>query len=157
MTLPDQTALPNLTVSRILMAEDNDMDVFLVRAAFEQGRLAVHLDVTENGVDALAFLRGEGAYKGALRPDLVMLDINMPRMDGLSTLKAIREDPALRTLPVVMLTTSDAESDVLRSYENFANAYIVKPISMDSFFSVVRTFEQFWFSVVRLPRPERAE
>ncbi|MGY2896113.1 response regulator [Deinococcus sp. UYEF24] len=157
MTLPDQTTLPNLKVIRILMAEDNDMDVFLVRAAFEQGRLAVHLDVTENGVDALAFLRGEGQYAGSLRPDLVMLDINMPRMDGLSTLKAIREDPALRTLPVVMLTTSDAESDVLRSYENFANAYIVKPISMDSFFSVVRTFEQFWFSVVRLPRPERAE
>ena len=157
MTLPDQTLLPTLKVIRILMAEDNDMDVFLVRAAFEQGRLAVHLDVTENGVDALAFLRGEGQYKGAQRPDLVMLDINMPRMDGLSTLKAIREDPALRTLPVVMLTTSDAESDVLRSYENFANAYIVKPISMDSFFSVVRTFEQFWFSVVRLPRPERSE
>jgi chemotaxis family two-component system response regulator Rcp1 len=156
MTLPDQP-LPNLKAIRILMAEDNDMDVFLVRAAFEQGRLAVHLDVTENGVDALAFLRGEGPYAGAQRPDLVMLDINMPRMDGLSTLKAIREDPALRTIPVVMLTTSDAESDVLRSYENFANAYIVKPISMDSFFSVVRTFEQFWFSVVRLPRPERAE
>ena len=156
MTLPDQP-LPNLKVIRILMAEDNDMDVFLVRAAFEQGQLAVHLDVTENGVDALAFLRGEGPYAGAQRPDLVMLDINMPRMDGLSTLKAIREDPALRTIPVVMLTTSDAESDVLRSYENFANAYIVKPISMDSFFSVVRTFEQFWFSVVRLPRPERAE
>ena len=154
MTLPDQTTLPNLKVIRILMAEDNDMDVFLVRAAFEQGRLAVHLDVTENGVDALAFLRGEGQYAGAQRPDLVMLDINMPRMDGLSTLKAIREDPALRTLPVVMLTTSDAESDVLRSYENFANAYIVKPISIDSFFSVVRTFEQFWFSVVRLPRPQ---
>ncbi|WP_407569819.1 response regulator [Deinococcus altitudinis] len=157
MTLPDQTLPPNLKAIRILMAEDNDMDVFLVRAAFEQGRLAVHLDVTENGVDALAFLRGEGRYAGAERPDLVMLDINMPRMDGLSTLKAIRADPALRTLPVVMLTTSDAESDVLRSYENFANAYIVKPISMDSFFSVVRTFEQFWFSVVRLPRPERAE
>ena len=157
MTLPDQTLLPSLKVIRILMAEDNDMDVYLVRAAFEQGRLAVHLDVTENGVDALAFLRGEGPYVGAQRPDLVMLDINMPRMDGLSTLKAIREDPALRTLPVVMLTTSDAESDVLRSYENFANAYIVKPISMDSFFSVVRTFEQFWFSVVRLPRPERVE
>ncbi|WP_407540595.1 response regulator [Deinococcus radiomollis] len=157
MTIADQNTLPNLKVIRILMAEDNDMDVYLVRAAFEQGRLAVHLDVTENGVDALAFLRGEGQYAGALRPDLVMLDINMPRMDGLSALKAIREDPALRTLPVVMLTTSDAESDVLRSYENFANAYIVKPISMDSFFSVVRTFEQFWFSVVRLPRPERAE
>ncbi len=151
MTHPDQ---PNIPI-RILMAEDNDMDVFLVRAAFEQGRLAVHLDVTENGVDALAFLRREGAYAGAQRPDLVMLDINMPRMDGLSTLRAIREDPDLRTIPVVMLTTSDAETDVLRSYENFANAYIVKPISMDNFFSVVRTFEDFWFSVVRLPRPDR--
>lgn len=157
MTPPDLTAPSNLKVIRILMAEDNDMDVFLVRAAFEQGRLAVHLDVTENGVDALAFLRGEGPYVEAQRPDLVMLDINMPRMDGLSTLKAIREDPALRMLPVIMLTTSDAESDVLRRNENFANAYIVKPISMDSFFSVVRTFEQFWFSVVRLPRPERVE
>ncbi len=148
---------PNLKSIRILMAEDNEMDVFLVRAAFEQGRLAVHLDVAENGVEALAFLRREGPYADAERPDLVMLDINMPRMDGLSTLKAIRDDPALRTLPVVMLTTSNAETDVLRSYESFANAYIVKPISMDSFFSVVKTFEDFWFSVVRLPRPERAE
>lgn len=147
----------NLKSIRILMAEDNEMDVFLVRAAFEQGRLAVHLDVAENGVEALAFLRREGPYADAERPDLVMLDINMPRMDGLSTLKAIRDDPALRTLPVVMLTTSNAETDVLRSYESFANAYIVKPISMDSFFSVVKTFEDFWFSVVRLPRPERAE
>ena len=132
----------NLKSIRILMAEDNDMDVFLVKAAFEQGRLAIHLDVTENGVDALAFLR----------PDLVMLDINMPRMDGLSTLRAIREDPELRGLPVIMLTTSDAETDVLKSYENFANAYIVKPISMDNFFSVVKTFEDFWFSVVGLPQ-----
>jgi len=148
---------PNLKSIRILMAEDNDMDVFLVRAAFEQGRLSVHLDVAENGVEALAFLRREGPYADAERPDLVMLDINMPRMDGLSTLRAIRNDPALRTLPVVMLTTSNAETDVLRSYESFANAYIVKPISMDSFFSVVKTFEDFWFSVVRLPRPERSE
>ncbi len=142
----------NLKTIRILMAEDNDMDVFLVREAFDQGRLAVHLDVTENGVDALAYLRREGQYADRPRPDLVMLDINMPRLDGLSTLKAIREDPDLRTLPVIMLTTSDAETDVLRSYESFANAYIVKPISMDNFFSVIRTFEDFWFSVVRLPR-----
>ncbi|WP_424951063.1 response regulator [Deinococcus sp.] len=154
MTQQDQH---NLKSIRILMAEDNDMDVFLVRAAFEQGRLAVHLDVTENGVDALAFLRREGQYAQAQRPDLVMLDINMPRMDGLSTLRAIREDPELRTIPVVMLTTSDAETDVLKSYESFANAYIVKPISMDNFFSVVKTFEDFWFSVVRLPRPERGQ
>jgi CheY-like chemotaxis protein len=151
---PSGSAQSTLKSIRILMAEDNDMDVFLVREAFEQGRLTVHLDVTENGVDALAYLRGEGQYQGAVRPDLVMLDINMPRLDGLSTLKAIREDPALRSLPVVILTTSDAETDVLKSYDNFANAYIVKPISMDNFFSVVRTFEEFWFSVVRLPHRE---
>jgi CheY-like chemotaxis protein len=150
MTQPER--LPPLKPIRILMAEDNEMDVFLVRAAFEQGRLAVHLDVTENGVDALAYLRREGEYASAQRPDLVILDINMPRMDGLSTLGAIRADPALRSLPVVMLTTSDAETDVIRSYENFANAYIVKPVSMDNFFAVVKTFEDFWFSVVRLPR-----
>jgi CheY-like chemotaxis protein len=138
---------------RILMAEDNDMDVFLVREAFEQGRLRVHLDVTENGVDALSYLRAEGRYQGAQRPDLVLLDINMPRLDGLSTLRAIREDPALRSLPVVMLTTSDAETDVLKSYESYANAYIVKPINMENFFAVVKTFEEFWFSVVRLPTP----
>jgi CheY-like chemotaxis protein len=142
---------------RILMAEDNDMDVFLVREAFEQGRLTVHLDVVENGVDALAYLRQEGPHAHAQRPDLVMLDINMPRLDGLSTLKAIRQDPALRSIPVVMLTTSDAETDVIRSYESFANAYIVKPVSMDNFFQVVRTFEDFWFSVVRLPGQNRAE
>ena len=141
MTQPERQA--PLKPIRILMAEDNEMDVFLVRAAFEQGRLAVHLDVTENGVDALAYLRREGEYASAQRPDLVILDINMPRMDGLSTLGAIRADPALRCLPVVMLTTSDAETDVIRSYENFANAYIVKPISMDNFFAVVKTFEDF--------------
>ena len=150
MTYPErQTQIKPI---RILMAEDNEMDVFLVRAAFEQGRLVVQLDVAENGVDALAYLRREGNYASAERPDLVILDINMPRMDGLSTLGAIRADPALRSLPVVMLTTSDAETDVVRSYESFANAYIVKPISMDNFFAVVKTFEDFWFSVARLPR-----
>ncbi|MGI8747570.1 MAG: response regulator [Deinococcus sp.] len=135
----------------ILMAEDNDMDVYLAREAFSQGRLTVDLDVVENGVEVLAYLRREGPYADKPTPDLVLMDINMPRLDGLSTLRAIRADPLLRTTPVVMLTTSDAESDVLRSYENFANAYIVKPVSMDSFFTVVRTFEEFWFAVVRLP------
>ena len=145
---------PSLKSIRILMAEDNDMDVFLVREAFNQGRLSVYLDVVENGLDTLAYLRHEGQYQETQRPDLVMLDINMPRMDGLSALRAIRADPALRGIPVVMLTTSDAESDVLKSYESFANAYIVKPISMDNFFQVIKTFEDFWFSVVRLPRTE---
>ncbi|MFC4455628.1 response regulator [Deinococcus sonorensis] len=140
---------------RILMAEDNDMDVYLAREAFEQGRLAVHLDVVENGVDALAYLRGQGRFAGQARPDLILLDINMPRLDGVSTLKAIKEDPELRIIPVIMLTTSDAESDVMRSYQNFASAYIVKPVNIDNFFGVVRTFEDFWFSVVRLPNLDR--
>lgn len=147
---------PSLKSIRILMAEDNDMDVYLVREAFKQGRLSVHLDVVENCLDALAYLRREGGHLAAQRPDLVMLDINMPRMDGLSALRTIRADPALRSIPVVILTTSDAETDVLKSYESFANAYIVKPISMENFFLVVKTFEDFWFSVVRLPRTEES-
>ena len=139
---------------RILMAEDNDMDVFLARAAFEQGRLVVELDVVENGLDALAWLRAQGRFSGAARPDLILLDINMPRMDGITALREIKTDPDLRAIPVIMLTTSDAESDVLRSYQNYANAYIVKPVDMDNFFRVVKTFEDFWFSVVRLPPKE---
>jgi len=140
------------TPIEILLVEDNEPDVILTQEAFQDARIANNLHVTRDGVEAMAFLRREPPFQDAPTPDVVLLDINMPRLDGLSTLKAIREDPDLRTLPVIMLTTSDAETDVLRSYESFANAYIVKPISMDNFFSVIRTFEDFWFSVVRLPQ-----
>jgi CheY-like chemotaxis protein len=135
----------------ILLVEDNPGDVRLAEEALIDARMANNLRVVSDGVAALAYLRREGPYENAPRPDLVLLDLNLPKKDGREVLGEIKEDPDLRTIPVVVLTTSDAEVDVVRSYELHANAYVRKPVDFDAFIEVIRTIEDFWFSVVKLP------
>lgn len=135
----------------ILLVEDNPGDVRLTIEALKEGKVRNNLAVAKDGVEALAFLRQEGAYAGATRPDLILLDLNLPRKDGREVLAEIKEDPDLRRIPVVVLTTSKAEEDILRTYDLHANCYITKPVDLEQFISVVRSIDDFWLSVVRLP------
>ena len=141
-----------LTAIEILLVEDDPGDVLMTREALEQSKLVHDIQVVDNGEQALEFLRREGTYRDARRPDLILLDLNLPRLSGSEVLGVIKDDPDLRTIPVVVLTTSDAEEDVLRSYQLHANAYVTKPVDFDSFVKVVRQVDDFFLSVVRLPR-----
>ncbi|TQQ81411.1 response regulator [Halonotius roseus] len=135
----------------ILLAEDNPGDVMLTKKALEQGKLANNLHVTTDGVDALQFLRQEGEHEDAPRPDLVLLDLNMPRKDGEDVLEEMQADASLRRIPVVVLTSSESEEDIAKSYELNANAYLTKPVDFDGFVEIVNRMEDFWFQVVKLP------
>ena len=135
----------------ILLAEDNPGDVMLTRKALEQGKLANNLHVTTDGVDALEFLRQDGEYEDAPRPDLILLDLNMPRKDGQEVLEELRADDELRRIPVVVLTSSESKEDIVRSYELNANAYLTKPVDFDGFVEIVNRLENFWFQVVKFP------
>jgi CheY-like chemotaxis protein len=135
----------------VLLVEDDPGDVLLIREAFEDNKVANSLHVVADGVEALAFMRQEGVHAEAPRPDLVLLDLNLPRKDGREVLAEVKSDSALRTIPVVVLTTSQAEEDVLRSYDLHANAYVTKPVDFDRFIGVVRQIDQFFVSVVKLP------
>ncbi len=135
----------------ILMVEDNPGDIELARIALEENRLYNRLFVAENGLEALRFLRNEEPYLKVPLPDIILLDLNMPVMDGREALKEIKSDPRLRMIPVVILTTSQAEEDVLRSYNLHANCYISKPIDFSQFIKVVKSIENFWLSIVKLP------
>lgn len=135
----------------ILLVEDSPGDVRLTREALSEAKVANRLHVVSDGVEAMEFLRREGRYAGAPRPDLLLLDLNLPRMDGREVLAAVKSSEELRTIPVVILTTSDAEADVLRTYNLHANCYLVKPVDVDSFFEQVRSLEGFWLAVVKLP------
>jgi CheY-like chemotaxis protein len=123
----------------------------LTRKALEQGKLANNLHVTTDGVDALEFLRQDGEYEDAPRPDLILLDLNMPRKDGQEVLEELRADDELRRIPVVVLTSSESEEDIVRSYELNANAYLTKPVDFDGFVEIVNRLENFWFQVVKFP------
>lgn len=135
----------------VLLIEDNPGDVRLTREAFREGKIRNNLNVVPDGVSALHYLRREAGYRLAPQPDLILLDLNLPRLDGREVLTEIRKDPELRAIPVVVLTTSAAEQDILRSYHLSANCFITKPIDLEQFFAVVRSIEDFWLSVVRLP------
>ncbi|WP_254528536.1 response regulator [Natrinema gelatinilyticum] len=137
--------------AQILLVEDNPGDVRLTKEAFKQGRIENDLHVVSNGADALDFLSGRNDYRDAPRPDLVLLDLNLPVKNGEDVLEELKDDPALRPIPVIVLTSSRAEEDVVKSYELHANAYLTKPVDPDEFIETVRAFEKFWFSVVRLP------
>ncbi|HET9643921.1 MAG TPA: response regulator [Burkholderiaceae bacterium] len=139
----------------VLMVEDNPGDVRLTREALKDGKIWLDLNVVEDGTSALDYLHRRGAYPDALRPDLILLDLNLPRMDGREVLAAIKQHEELKTIPVVILTTSHAEADVLRAYELNANCYVTKPVDFDQFQSIVKMIEQFWFGVVMLPPHER--
>ena len=135
----------------ILLVEDNPGDVRLTVEALKEGKVRNHLSVVPDGVEALAFLRNQGQYTDAPRPDLMLLDLNLPRMDGREVLAEIKDDPSLRRIPVVVLTTSEAEADVLKSYALHANCYFTKPVDLEQFINVIGTIEDFWLTIVKLP------
>jgi two-component system, chemotaxis family, response regulator Rcp1 len=135
----------------ILLVEDNPADARLTREVFEGGRLTTHINVVGDGEEAMAFLRREGNYTESPRPKLVLLDLNLPRKDGREVLQELKSDPALSRIPVIVLTTSAAESDILHSYDLQANCFITKPLDLDEFFDVVRAIEDFWLATARLP------
>lgn len=135
----------------ILLVEDNPGDARLAQEALKEGRMTSRLKVVVDGVEAMSFLRREGQYAGSPRPNLILLDLNLPRKDGRQVLAELKADEDLRRIPVVVLTTSQAEQDILRSYDLHANCYITKPVDLDRFISVVRSIEEYWCSVVTLP------
>ena len=135
----------------ILLVEDNVGDARLTLEAFQEGKVTNNLSVVRDGVEALAYLRREGAYANAVQPDLVLLDLNLPRKDGREVLAEIKADDRLKRIPVVVLTTSAAEEDVAKAYGNHANCYITKPVDLDQFLRVVQSIESFWLSLVKLP------
>ncbi len=135
----------------VLLIEDNPGDVRLTREALKEGKLLINLRVVEDGVEALAYLRQEGKYADAPRPDLILLDLNLPKKDGREVLAVIKADKNLRRIPVVVLTISQAEEDILKSYNLNANCYISKPVELDQFIRVVKSIEDFWLTIVRLP------
>jgi len=135
----------------ILLVEDNPGDARLTQEALREGKIRNNLHHARDGVEALAFLRREGEHAKAPTPDLVLLDLNMPRKDGRQVLAEMKQDPRLRTIPVVVLTTSEAENDIVRSYELHANCYVTKPVGLEQFISIVREIESFWLAVVTLP------
>jgi two-component system, chemotaxis family, response regulator Rcp1 len=135
----------------LLLVEDSDPDVRLTKEALDEAKVWNHLWVVEDGVEATAFLHRQGRYADAPRPDLILLDLNLPRKDGRQVLEEIKADPSLRAIPVVVLTTSRDEQDVMRAYDLHANCYIPKPVDFHRFMEVVKSIEEFWLTVVRLP------
>ena len=136
----------------ILLVEDSPSDVVLTQEALRESRIANELSVVRDGEQALAYLRREPPYEDATRPDLVLLDLNLPNLDGRDVLRAVRADPDLAGLPIIVLTTSDADEDIRAAYASYANSYVQKPVDMDKFVDVIRAIEGFWFTVVKLPR-----
>jgi two-component system response regulator len=135
----------------VLLVEDNPGDVELTKIALEDSKISVNLNVVEDGVEAIAFLRREGKYANIMHPDIVLLDLNLPKKDRREVLAEIKADEKLRRIPVVVLTTSQAEEDVLRAYNLSANCYINKPVDFDQFVKIVQSIESFWFTIVKLP------
>jgi CheY-like chemotaxis protein len=135
----------------ILLVEDNPGDVRLIIEGLNEGKVRNNLHVARDGVEALEFLRRQGRFADAVRPDLILLDLNLPRMDGREVLAEVKSDPLLKTIPIVVLTTSRAERDILNSYELQANCYITKPVDLEQFLNVIRSIEDFWLTIVTLP------
>jgi two-component system, chemotaxis family, response regulator Rcp1 len=135
----------------ILLVEDNPGDERLTREALKEGKVRNILHVVTDGREAMRFLRREGRYAQTVRPDLILLDLNLPGKDGRTVLKEIKADPSVRSIPVVILTSSQAEEDIVRSYNLQANCYVTKPVDLNQFVVVVKTIESFWFTIVRLP------
>jgi two-component system, chemotaxis family, response regulator Rcp1 len=142
------------TSINILLVEDNPGDVRLTKEAMRDSKVRNNLEVVEDGVEALAFLHKDGPFAGFFRPDLILLDLNLPRKSGLEVLQEIKADESLKRIPVVILTTSQAEKDIVKSYDLHANAYITKPVDLDQFIAVVKAIEGFWLEIVKLPPDE---
>jgi two-component system, chemotaxis family, response regulator Rcp1 len=140
----------------VLLVEDSAGDVRLTREAFKDAKVHINLHVASDGAEAMAFLKREGKNANVPRPDLTLLDLNLPKKDGREVLAEIKESPALKSIPVVILTTSASEEDILRSYRLHANCYITKPVGLDGFLKVVQSIDNFWLSVVKLPHEGRS-
>jgi CheY-like chemotaxis protein len=147
MTAPVEPSLP----IEVLLVEDDPGDVLMTQEAFEEHKVRNKLNVVSDGEEALAYLRREGQYADAPRPDLILLDLNLPKVDGREVLANIKDDADLRRIPVVVLTTSQADEDIVRSYSLHANAYVTKPVDFERFIAVVRQIDEFFVSVVKLP------
>ena len=147
MTTPIEPSLP----IEVLLVEDDPGDVLMTQEAFEEHKVRNKLNVVRDGEEALSYLRREGDFADAPRPDLILLDLNLPRVDGREVLQVIKNDEDLRRIPVVVLTTSQADEDILRSYSLHANAYVTKPVDFERFIAVVRQIDEFFVSVVKLP------
>lgn len=141
----------NITPVKILLVEDNQDDIFLTIEAFKKVKVKNIITAVKDGVEALDYLHRRGKYVNAQRPDIVLLDLNLPRKDGFEVLKEIKEDPDLKTIPIIVLTASKAEEDAAKSYIHHANCFISKPVRMEEFNKVIREIEEFWFSVAKLP------
>ena len=138
--------------AEVLLVEDSPGDVRLTREALKEGKVRNNLSHVSDGVEAMAFLRREGKYAEAPRPDIVLLDFNMPRKDGREVLAEMKSDESLKRIPVVILTTSEAEQDILKTYDLHANCYLTKPVDLEQFISIVKSVEDFWLTIVQLPR-----
>ncbi|MGD0282752.1 MAG: response regulator [Dissulfurispiraceae bacterium] len=135
----------------VLLVEDNPGDVRLTEEALKEAKVRNDLHVVNNGVEAMAFLRKQGVYKDAPRPDMILLDLNMPKKSGHEVLREVKSDDDLKRIPVVILTVSKDEEDIIRSYNNYANCFITKPVDLDQFLTVVKSIEDFWLTIVKLP------
>ena len=135
----------------VLLVEDNPGDAELTRIVLEDSKISIHLNVVEDGVEAMAFLRKQRNYAEVPHPDIILLDLNLPRKDGREVLAEIKADTNLRRIPVVVLTTSQAEEDIIKAYNLAANCYITKPVDFDQFVKIVQSIENFWFAIVKLP------
>jgi two-component system, chemotaxis family, response regulator Rcp1 len=151
MSLSGENGMP----IEVLLVEDSPGDVRLTQEAFHAANHSIHLHVATDGVEAMAFLRQQGVYSRAPRPDLILLDLNLPKMDGRQVLAYIKEDAKLKTIPTVILTTSDAEEDITKSYQLQANCYLSKPVQLDAFENLVKSINDFWLTKVKLPHQEK--
>jgi chemotaxis family two-component system response regulator Rcp1 len=142
---------PHSKPIEILLVEDSPGDVRLTKESLGEAKVRNNMIVAGDGVEAMACLRREGQYANTPRPDLILLDLNLPRMNGFEVLDAIKEDPDLKRIPVVILTTSQAEQDIIRSYDLYANAYVNKPVDLEQFIKVIKSIEDFWLEIVKLP------
>jgi chemotaxis family two-component system response regulator Rcp1 len=146
----------DVTAFEVLLVEDSPGDVRLTREAFKDAKVHINLHVAYDGAEAMAFVKREGVHADAPRPDMVLLDLNLPKKSGREVLEEIKEDPALMSIPVVILTTSASEQDILRSYLHHANCFITKPVDLEGFLTVVKSIDNFWLSIVKLPREGRS-
>ena|SRR5262245_24539559 len=147
---PEDVASP----IEILLVEDNPGDVRLTREALKDGKIHVRLTAVADGEEAMSYLRRQGSHANAVRPDLILLDLNLPRKSGREVLAEIKSDLSLRRIPIVVLTSSQAEQDILNSYDLSANCYVCKPVDLDQFIKVVKSIEDFWLTIVKLPRSD---
>lgn len=140
-----------LKIVEILLVEDSPGDVRLTREALDEHKIINNLHVARDGIEAMEYLKKRGEFADAVRPDIILLDLNLPKMDGREVLKKIKHDAELKTIPVVILSTSDADEDISVAYKNYANCYITKPIDLEQYVKVVQSFQNFWLSIVKLP------